>query len=132
MTIRKITDGYPPLYVLSAICFIMALGGDVVLMASDILHHYAFSSLHGQLDSWPLIMVGSSYIFAQLAKKRNRVDQIKGIFLGVAFLLWGGELLIPPSWKTTVMDEGAVTIFVIDLSFIIWGHISLADESHLP
>jgi hypothetical protein len=128
-TARRTTGGYPLPYVLSALCFIVALGGIVVLLVTDALHGYAMSTLHQRLAALPLMMIGASCIFAQLSRIKDRADLIKGIFLGVAFLLWGGELLIPPSFKSTIMDEGAVTIFVIDVSFMIWSRISLTDET---
>jgi hypothetical protein len=123
MLTPRTTGGYSPVYVLSTIFFIMALGGIVVLLGTDILHHMSFSTLHQHLDAWPLCMIGLSYITLNLEGSRSRADRIKGIFLGVAFLLWGGEQLIPPSRVSTVMDEGAVSIFVIDVSFIIWDRI---------
>jgi hypothetical protein len=123
MLTPRTTGGYPPAYALSTIFFIMALAGIVVLIGTDILHHLRFSLLHQRLDAWPLTMIGLSYIALNLAGNLSRADRIKGIIMGVAFLLWGGEQLIPPSRISTVMDEGAVTIFVVDVTFIIWSRI---------
>ena len=117
---------------LSTVFFVLALTGVVALLVTDIVHHLSFSPLHAHLDAWPLTAIGLSYIILQFAGNRNRADQVKGIFLGIAFLLWGGEQLVPPSQMATVMDEGAITIFVVDVSFIIWSRISLNDVSHLP
>lgn len=128
----RTTAGYPPLFALSTLFFILALGGIFMLIATDILHRLSFSPFHQRLDSWPLMMIGLSYITLQLAVSHDRSDQIKGIFLGIAFLLWGGEQLIPPSWLTTLMDEGAVTIFVVDVSVIIWSRLNRFDATEFP
>jgi hypothetical protein len=128
MLTSRSTGGYPPLYVLSTLFFIMALGGVVVLVFTDCLHHYDVTAMHQRLDSLPLIMIGLSSMTVHLGTKLNRADRLKGVFLGIAFMLWGGEQLIPPSQISTLMDEGAVTIFVIDVSFIIWSRLSLAQS----
>ncbi len=98
-----------------------------MLIATDVLHRYNASVLHQHLDAFPLIMIGLSYITLQF-KSARRVD-IKRVLLGVAFLLWGGEQLLPPSQLSTFMDEGAVTIFVLDLSVIVWGHLNKTDAN---
>ena len=119
MTIPRTTAGYPPIYTLSTLCFLVALLGVVILVGSDIAHGYRFSSSHLHLDSLPLIMIGLSYIILHISPHHRRVDQVKGVFLGLAFLLWGGENLLPMSRLVTLIDEVAVTIFVVDLSVII-------------
>ena len=48
---------------------------------------------------------------------------MKGLALGTAFVLWGAEQLLPPSSLITVMDGLVITIFVVDLSFIIRDHL---------
>jgi hypothetical protein len=128
----RATSGYPPIYALSTLFFILALAGVVVLVATDVLHHYDVSLLHQHLDSVPLTMIGLSCITMHLGSNCNRAEKLKGVFLGIAFLLWGGEQLIPPSRLATFMDEGAVAIFVIDVSFVIWSRLSLRDLSSVP
>jgi hypothetical protein len=65
------------------------------------------------------------------ARKTTEIGRpIKGIALGLAFVLWGGEQLLPPSRLVTVMDEGAVTIFVVDVSLIIRQHLSNTAEGN--
>jgi hypothetical protein len=125
----KTTSGYPPLYALSTLLFVMALGGVVALVVTDNLHHFSDTGIHQRLDAWPLIMIGSSYIMLNIASGGSRREQIKGVFLGAAFLLWGAEQLLPPSRLAVLLDEAAVTIFVVDVSVIIWSRISLSDGS---
>jgi hypothetical protein len=125
-------DGHPPLYVLSTLFFLLALLGIAALLLFDIMHHLSFSSAHQHIAAFPLSMIGLSYVTLNLATRQSRTTQVKGVFLGIAFLLWGGEQLLPSSWITTVMDEGAVAIFVVDVSLIIWGRLSQSDDTLLP
>ena len=82
----RITSGYPPLYAVSALFFLLALAGIVILIGSDIYHHYDVSLLHQRLDADPLILIGLSCITMYLGSNCNRVDKLKGIFLGIAWL----------------------------------------------
>lgn len=117
---------------LSRLFFILALAGIAVLLGTDIVQHFRYTDLHARLDAWPLIAVGLSYITLQIASDHSPADRAKGIFLGIAFLLWGGEQLIDRSRIATLMDEGAVTIFVIDVSLIIWSRLTARPLPDLP
>ncbi len=44
--------------------------------------------------------------------------------LGLAFVLWGTEQLLPPSAWVTVMDSLVIGIFVVDLALIIIEHLN--------
>lgn len=121
-----------PLFVVTTLFFIAALAGNVILIGVDVLHGFALSTLHQHLDALPLMMIGLSYIALQLASTGDRADRIKGIFLGIAFLCWGGEQLLPTSKIVTLLDEGAVTIFVVDVSLVIWSRIRRPESPNLP
>ena len=132
MFLPRTTGGYPPLYALSMLFFIMALAGVAILIGTDIAHRFDVSALHQRLDAWPLIMIGLSYITLQLAADHKDPERVKGIFLGLAFLFWGAEQLFPPSRLVTFLDEGAVTIFVVDVSLIIWSRLNRQDVTQKP
>ena len=127
MRIRKTTGGYTFLHTLSLLLFVLALAGIVALVGTDLLHQYRVTLLHQHLDAWPLILIGLSYIALQVAEKQSHADRAKGIFLGIAFLFWGTEQLLPPSRLVTFLDEGAVTIFVLDVSVIVWSRLNRRD-----
>lgn len=128
----KSKSGHAPLYLICSLFFILSVAGIVALLGTDIRHHFNFSPLHQKLDAWPLIMIGLSYIVLQFAIKQTGTDRVKGIFLGIAFLCWGSEQLLPASPLVTILDEGAVTIFVVDVSYIIWDHLNKTDIANLP
>jgi len=50
------------------------------------------------------------------------------VLLGLAFVLWGGGQLLPPTSRVTIMDASVVTIFVVDLSLIIVEHLRRKDH----
>lgn len=112
------------------IFFLLSLCGLVALIATDMLHGYAVTMLHQRLDALPLMTIGLSNIALQLKRDRDLKTRLQGVFLGLAFLCWGGEQLLPPGRLSTFLDEGAVTIFVIDVSTIIWGRIT-SPEPHV-
>ena len=76
----------------------------------------------------PLMLIGLSYVCLQFSARRTRRELAQGLALGTAFLLWGGEQLLPPTPLVTVMDGAVVTIFVVDLSFIIMEHLKRKDH----
>ena len=113
---------------LTTLFFLAALVGIAILLVSDGLRHLRFSAAHQRLAAWPLMLIGLSYLSLQLSARRTRGELVKGLLLGLAFILWGGEQLLPPTPLVTVMDSAVVTIFVVDLSFIIVEHLRLKDH----
>ena len=80
------------------------------------------------MGALPLILIGLSYISFQLSAERGRSERAKGLLLGLAFVLWGTEQLLPPSAWVTVMDNLVITIFVVDLALIIIEHLKRKDH----
>ncbi len=75
-----------------------------------------------------LILIGTSYISLQLSGKRRWSEKLKGIFLGLAFTLWGGEQFFPASRLVTLIDSAVITIFVVDLGLIILDYLKRDDR----
>lgn len=113
---------------LSALSFVLSLACIGVLLVSDGLHGLRPYAAHQSIGAMALILVGFSYVCLQLSIKRPTGEMLQGLFLGAAFLLWGGEQLLPPRRLVTLMDALVVSIFVIDLSFIIWNHLKNKDH----
>src|SRR6266571_1239533 len=90
---------------LSVIFFVSALIGVATLLTSDGWYRLDLTILHQRAGSLSLIFVGLSYISLQLSARRGWDELIKGILLGVAFILWGGELFLPPGKLVTAMDS---------------------------
>jgi hypothetical protein len=113
---------------ISAVCFISALAGIVTLLIGDGCSHLRLTGLHQRAGALSLMLIGASYISLQLSAKQRSGETLKGILLGVAFLLWGSESFLPPSRWVTAMDSLVVVIFVVDLSLIIVGHLKGKDR----
>ena len=109
-------------------CCLLALASVALLLVADGIHGLKLSSMHQIAGSLSLMLIGSSYISLQLSARRRRSEMLKGVLLGIAFLLWGCEQLLPPSALVTAMDTAVVTIFVVDLSLIIFEHLRRKDH----
>jgi peptidoglycan/LPS O-acetylase OafA/YrhL len=117
-----------PLRTLSLLLLILALAGMGTLVFFDGLNHLALTSIHQQMGALSFILIGTSYISLQLSSRRRWAEKLKGIMLGVGFLLWGCEQFIQPSVLVTIMDSLVVTIFVVDLGLIIMGRLRRKDD----
>jgi hypothetical protein len=113
---------------LSLLLFLLAVGAIVVLLSSDISHSLRLTSFHQEASAMALILIGTSYISLQLKAKRRWNEKLKGIFLGFAFVLWGGEQFLPASKLVTLMDSTVITIFVVDLGLIILDSLKRNDR----
>jgi peptidoglycan/LPS O-acetylase OafA/YrhL len=114
--------------IFSTFLLFCALTGIAVMLASDGYHRFVPSSAHQHVGAFPLILIGLSYICMQPTVKRPRSEWVKGVLLGLAFVLWGSEQLLPATQLTTVMDEAVVGIFVVDLGLIILEHLKRNDH----
>jgi hypothetical protein len=112
----------------SVACCLSALAAIATLLVSDGIHWLKPSSVHQHAGAFSLILIGLSYVSLQLSAQRPSDEMLKGVLLGVAFLLWGCEQLLPPSTLVTAMDTAVVTIFVADLSLIILQHLRRKDH----
>jgi hypothetical protein len=108
---------------LATLLRISALVGIAAMLLSDAVHHLRPSPVHTHTGAFALLLIGLSYISLQLSVHRPWNELVQGLALGAAFVLWGGEQLLPPSSLVTLMDGMVVTIFVVDLSFIIRDHL---------
>ncbi len=113
---------------LTALGFVCALGAIVLLLVSDGLRHLQFNAAHQHAAAWPLIFIGLSYISLQFILPRGVLERVQGLLLGLAFVLWGVEQLMAASRLVTIMDASVVTIFVVDLSLIIFEHLQRRDH----
>jgi hypothetical protein len=103
---------------LCRILFLAALAAVGVLLAADFWHRFEPTLVHRQTSSIALLLIGASYVSLQVASPRSWGEKIKSMFLGFAFMLWGGEQFLRPSRTVTVMDSVVIAIFVLDLG---WG-----------
>jgi hypothetical protein len=114
---KKMWLGLSGLLLLAAVLGLVRLGG------TDATRRLLFDAEHVRLDSPPILFVGLAYIALQLGRAGPWRERGKGILLGTAFALWGSEAYLPTNVLTTILDDVAMSIFVIDLGLIIVGEI---------
>jgi hypothetical protein len=108
------------LHILSSVLFLSALASVACLLASDIWFRFQPTPLHRHAGALALILIGSSFVCAQLGAARQLSDRLKGILLGTAFALWGCEQYLARGSLATAVDSLVVTVFVVDLAFVIF------------
>jgi len=113
---------------LAYVLCLLALGSVAILFAVDWRHRMNPSVSHTQAASAGLIGIGLAYIALQFQMARPRLELVKGFLLGLAFVAWGTEQLLPLSSHVVLMDEGVVGVFVIDLGLIIVEHLRRRDH----
>jgi DNA replication protein DnaC len=67
----------------------------------------------------PLIAIGVSYFFLIVTLRRTLGQRLVGIFIGVAFVLWGSEQFLSDQAVISFIDDVVVFLFVVDLSIVI-------------
>jgi DNA replication protein DnaC len=67
----------------------------------------------------PLIAIGISYFVLIISLRRTFGQRLVGIFIGLAFVLWGLEQFLNDTALISFIDDVVVFLFVVDLSIVI-------------
>jgi DNA replication protein DnaC len=67
----------------------------------------------------PLIAIGISYFVLIISLRRTLGQRLVGIFIGLAFVLWGLEQFLSDKAVVSFIDDVVVFLFVVDLSIVI-------------
>jgi DNA replication protein DnaC len=67
----------------------------------------------------PLIAIGISYFILIISLRRTFGQRLVGIFIGLAFVLWGLEQYLNDKVVISFIDDVVVFLFVVDLSIVI-------------
>jgi hypothetical protein len=70
-------------------------------------------------SSIPLIAIGLSYVSIIITLPRTPGQRLVGIFMGMAFMLWGAEQFLRDRALISFIDDCIVFLFVVDLSLVI-------------
>jgi hypothetical protein len=109
--------------VLSGLLFLLALVALAFLLLPDLWLRFKPTDRHSQAAAFALIFVGSSFICLQLSAEGRWKEKLKGVLLGLAFVLWGGGHYLPPGAWVTAVDSAVISIFVLDLGWVIGGRL---------
>jgi hypothetical protein len=108
---------------LSAVLFVAALVALASMLLPDIGNGFEPSLRHQRAGAFALIFVGTSLICLQMNVGWRWIEVLKGLLLGLAFVLWGTEQFMPPGHGATAVDGLVIAIFVLDLGLFIWGRL---------
>jgi hypothetical protein len=111
---------------LSSVFFFFALAALVWLLLPDLWTSFHPSARHQEAGALALMFVGSSFICLQLSG--NWKGMLKGLLLGLAFVLWGGEQFLRPGPTVTAIDSAVIAIFVLDMGLVIAGHLEASPK----
>ena len=108
---------------LSGAFFCLALAALAWLLLTDAWAGFHPSPRHQQAGALALIFVGFSFICLQFYEGGHWKEMLKGLLLGLAFVLWGGEQFLPPGSMVTAVDSAVIAIFVVDLGLVTAGRL---------
>jgi len=96
-----------------------------ILTASFLMLRHALPLLVGSQptipfrSAIPLIAIGISYFILIISLRRTFGQRLVGIFIGLAFVLWGLEQFLSDKAVISFIDDVVVFLFVVDLSIVI-------------
>jgi hypothetical protein len=104
---------------LSALLFLAALAALLTMLGSDLWRGFRPSERHQRAGGGALVFAGLSFVCLLWGQKSRGAGLIRGLLLGLAFVLWGAEAFLPAGPRTTAIDAAVIAIFVLDLGLII-------------
>jgi hypothetical protein len=128
MSIRIKTQASGPVSISIALTFLAILSCGLLLLA-DIAPQALASVGHVALSAAPLILIGAAYIALQCLLRPGFKELSKRLLLGLAFILWGIDQLLPPSRASMVLGDAVITLFVVDLGLITLAHLKQTDDA---
>jgi hypothetical protein len=115
----------------SGVLFVLALVALAWLLLPDLWASFHPSVRHQHSGALALMFVGSSFICLQFGVGGSWKGMLKGLLLGLAFVLWGGEQFLPAGAAVTAIDSAVIAIFVVDLGLVIAGHLGAPSKADL-
>jgi hypothetical protein len=104
---------------------ILAVCSGVFLLIADspVSINLPLTVSHSIIEAIPLLLVGIAYLAWLATEKPTVIDLIKQIFIAIAFILWGADLLMPPGNWARFVAAVVIAIYVFDLAWLIEGNL---------
>jgi len=83
---------------------------------------------HAPLSAAPLLLIGAAYMVLQGILRPPWKELVKRLLLGLAFVLWGVDQLLPSGPFATVVGDVVIILFVVDLGLITLAHLRVDDR----
>lgn len=74
---------------------------------------------HAPISAAPLLFIGVAYLGFQMLLRPTPLDLFKALIVSTAFILWGVDQLLPSSWFATTLGDVVITLYVIDLGWMM-------------
>jgi len=69
----------------------------------------------------PLLLVGTSFLFAQPVLRPRLVELLRNVLLAATFLLWGIVQLMPQNTVSIRLGNVVIALYVLDLAWMTLG-----------
>jgi hypothetical protein len=93
----------------------------VALLVWDLFPDRFPPHAHDILGALPLALIAVAYLAYQTVRKPGKAEVLKAVLLAAAFLLWAGNQLWPLASWSTLLNDLAIALFVLDIFFVLIG-----------
>jgi hypothetical protein len=100
---------------------VLTLAGVGVLLVWDAAPGLFPAHSHDVLGAFPLVAIAVAYLVYQAAHRPPVRELMKAILLAIAFLFWAGNQLWPDAPRSTLYNDIAIALFVLDVFLVIAG-----------
>jgi len=100
---------------------LITLASVVVLLAWDAFPHLFPSRAHDLLGALPLALIAVAYLAYQAVHRPAWKEVVKAVLLAVAFLFWAANQLWPDAALSTLYNDIAIALFVLDVFLVMIG-----------
>lgn len=100
---------------------VVTLASVVVLLVWDAAPGLFPTRAHDVLGAFPLAMIAVAYLAYQAAHRPARLEVVKAVMLALAFLFWAANQLWPDIPQSTLCNDIAIALFVLDVFLIMIG-----------
>lgn len=109
---------------------ILTLLSVVVLLLWDLRPALFPARAHDLLGALPLALIAVAYLVYQSIRRPGPAELFKAVLLATAFLLWAGNQYWSTASWSTLLNDLAIALFVLDVFFVLIGWpASSPDES---
>jgi len=108
----------------------LTLASVAVLLVWDAMPRLFPANAHNLLGALPLALIAVAYLVYQTIRRPGSAELFKAALLATAFLFWAANQYWPDSPRSTLYNDIAIALFVLDVFFVLVGWpASSPDES---
>lgn len=108
----------------------LTLASVAVLLVWDAMPRLFPANAHNLLGALPLALIAVAYLVYQTIRRPGSAELFKAALLATAFLFWAANQYWPDSPRSTLYNDVAIALFVLDVFFVLVGWpASSPDES---